>query len=276
MSLGKLKALGFNAASITYDSQEILCNFGNAYKIEYPLLSDSGSKVIRAFGILNTNVPEDHKMMYGMPWPGDFVLAPDHSVVDKLFLRNYEHRPSASTVVMRNAGAESATNSAVITTDVLSATVALSTDRCFPGQEIATSVSIRITPGWHLYGQPLPDHYRATQIAFSGPLVGDQSLELPPARPLLLEALGETLPVYAGEIRAVGKLGIKWSPPGPAKFLEAIGARIEPGDYKIPGELRFQACSDTVCEPPQAIKFELPLHIEAGVPPAPKDAKAKT
>ncbi len=61
-----------------------------------------GSKVIRAFGILNTNVPEDHKMMYGMPWPGDYLIAPDGTVRNKLFLRNYEHRPSASQMILRH------------------------------------------------------------------------------------------------------------------------------------------------------------------------------
>jgi len=87
---------------------------------------------------------------------------------------------------------------------------------------------------------------------------------------MLLKSLGETLPVYSGEIRAVGKLGIKWSPPALAKFLEPFGKLIEPGAYKIGGTLRFQACSDDVCETSQAIKFELPLTVEAGISPAPK------
>ena len=48
--------------------------------------------------------------------------------------------------------------------------------------------------------------------------------------------------------------------------------KTEPGPYKIGGTLRFQACSDDICETPQAIKFELPLTVEAGIPPAPKKA----
>ena len=56
----------------------------------------------------------------------------------------------------------------------------------------------------------------------------------------------------------------------PAPFLLALGKTIEPGIYEIGGTLRFQACSDDVCEPPKAIKFRLPLTIEPGVPPAPK------
>src|SRR5271163_3066389 len=66
-SLRQLQEQGINAASITYDSGEILKNFAAANKIEYPLLSDVGSRAIRAFGILNTNVPEGHPMMFGMP-----------------------------------------------------------------------------------------------------------------------------------------------------------------------------------------------------------------
>jgi len=59
------------------------------------MLSDVGSKVIRAFDILNTNIPPDHKMLYGIPWPGEYLIAPDGTVRDKLFLPSYEHRASA-------------------------------------------------------------------------------------------------------------------------------------------------------------------------------------
>jgi Disulphide bond corrector protein DsbC len=239
------------------------------------MLSDVGSKVIRAFGILNTNVPEDHKMMYGMPWPGDYLIAPDGTVRDKLFLHNYEHRPSASQMTFRNYGTASEGNSVEIKSEVLTATVSLSAERCFPGQELGVALEVRVKPGWHVYGTPLPGNYQATELALEGPLVGEQSLEMPAARPIMLKALGETLPVYDNEIRAIGKLRINWSPPRPAKFLEPLGPRIEPGLHSIDGVLRFQACDDQVCELPQTIKFKLPLTIEPGIPPAPKSLNSK-
>jgi hypothetical protein len=210
-------------------------------------------------------------MMYGMPFPGDYLIAPDGTVRDKLFLPSYEHRPSASQAILRHFG-DAGGNSIDINTDALTATVSLSTDRCFPGQELAISLNIHLKTGWHIYGKPLPDNYQPTELVFDDLIVGEQSLKLPVARPMLLKALGETFPVYGGELRAVGKLGIKWSPPVPAKFLEAFGRRIDPGPYKIAGTLRFQACSDDVCETPQAITFELPLTVETGIPPAPKKA----
>jgi hypothetical protein len=141
------------------------------------MLSDVGSKVIRAFGILNTNVPEDHKMMYGMPWPGDYLIAPDGTVRDKLFLHNYEHRPSASQMTFRNYGTASEGNSVEIKSEVLTATVSLSAERCFPGQELGVALEVRVKPGWHVYGTPLPGNYQATELALEGPLVGEQSLE---------------------------------------------------------------------------------------------------
>jgi hypothetical protein len=235
------------------------------------MLSDVGSKVIRAFGILNTNIPENHPMLYGIPFPGDYLIAPDGTVRDKLFLPSYEHRPSASQVTIRYTPA--AANSVEIKTEVVTATVSLSAERCFPGQELGVALAVQLKPGWHIYGEPLPENYQSTQLQFEGPLVDSQSLEMPPARPLPLKALNETLPVYEGEIRAFGKLGIKWSPPIPARFLEALGKPIEPGLHQIDGVFRFQACSDEVCEMPQALRFHLPLTIEAGIgaPPKPQE-----
>jgi peroxiredoxin len=266
-SLGQLKEHGVNAASITYDSREILSNFAGANKIAYPLLSDEGSRVIRAFGILNTNVPEGHPMMFGMPFPGDFFIAPDGTVRDKLFLPNYEHRPSASQAVLKHFDNKGA-NSASVDGGSVKATVSLSSDRCFPGQELGVALDLRLDPGWHVYGEPLPGNYQALELTLASTLIEEQSIELPVPRPVSLKALGETLPVYENGFTAHGKLGIKWSPPMPAPFLK--GEKIEPKLYQISGTLRFQACSDTVCEPPRAVEFTLPLTIEAGIPPAPK------
>lgn len=264
-----MHAQGINAAAITYDSREVLSNFGETYKISYPLLTDVGSKVIREFGILNTNIPVDHQMMYGIPWPGDYLIAPEGTVRDKWFLPNYEHRASATEVVLRHVAGEHG-NSTRINAGVLNATVALSSDRCFPGQELGLLLEVALAPGWHIYGKPLPEQYQAIELRLESPLIAEQALDLPAAHPTLLKALGETLPVYARGFKALGKVGIKWSPPMPAKFLEPLGERIEPGLYRIAGTMRFQACSEDICETPQSVRFELPLTIEAGVPPAPK------
>ena len=50
---------GLGLAAISYDSVAALKNFADRKHITYPLLSDSDSKIIRAFGILNETVPAD-------------------------------------------------------------------------------------------------------------------------------------------------------------------------------------------------------------------------
>lgn len=234
------------------------------------MLADVGSQVIRAFGIFNTNIPADHKMLYGIPWPGDYLIAPDGTVRDKAFLPSYESRVTASAVIVRNFGVDAGANSVELKTAVLTATVSLSADRCFPGQELGVVLRVHLNPGWHIYGQPLSANYQPTELSFASPLIDEQALAMPTAASMELKALGETLPVYANEFQALGRIHVRWSPPMPAKFLLALGEQIQPGPHQIEGTLRFQACSDQVCEPPQRLAFKLPLTIEAGVPPTPK------
>src|SRR5260370_726960 len=52
----EFEAKGIHVASITYDSEAILKEFSARKGITYPMLSDPGSKIIRAFAILNPEV----------------------------------------------------------------------------------------------------------------------------------------------------------------------------------------------------------------------------
>ena len=59
-------AKGINVAAISYDSPAILENFAKRRSITYPLLSDTSSTVIDAFGIRNE---EATGMQKGIPYP---------------------------------------------------------------------------------------------------------------------------------------------------------------------------------------------------------------
>ena len=51
--------------------------FSDEYGIEYDLLSDAGSAVIREFGILNSIIDPEGPMaerFYGIPFPGTYVV----------------------------------------------------------------------------------------------------------------------------------------------------------------------------------------------------------
>ncbi len=214
------------------------------------MLSDKGSVVIRKYGILNANIPEGHPF-YGIPFPGDYLIDANGTVRDKHFLPNYETRPAASEVLLKNFGVAADARGIAINADDIRATIRISSDRAVPGRELGVSAEFEIPSGWHIYGQPLPDNYVATALEFEPETVSAQSFDFPKATPVEFKSLGETLPVYSGTMRAFGRVVIK--------------SGLKPGEYKLKGTLRFQECSDQICKLPQKVAFEIPITIDAMV-----------
>lgn len=225
----------------------MLKRFATEHHIGYPMLSDHGSAVIRKFGILNTNIPSDHKF-YGIPFPGEYLIAPDAVVSDKHFLPNYQTRATASEVLLHNFGAAVGNDSAKIASGDVSAVVTLSADHAAPGNELGIAIDFALPPGSHLYGQPLPDNYIPLTIELAPELVANQRFEFPKATPIKFAALGETLPAYTGKFRVTGRVLVK---PG-----------LKPGDNQLKGALHFQECNDQICKLPQTVAFAMPLKID--------------
>ncbi len=191
-------------------------------------------------------------MFYGMPFPGDYVLAADGTVTDKHFLPDYQTRPTASGILLADFNQIGDKGTVTIGAEDVRAKVSISSDKAAPGQELGVAMDITIAPGWHIYGEPLPQNYVATKLAFAGDLIARQSFSLPPATPREFKALGETLPVYEGSLQAKGTI--------------LLSGRIPPGEHKLGGTLSFQECNDTICKLPQKVPFEIAIQVERMVP----------
>jgi hypothetical protein len=247
---------GVRIAAVSYDSQDILKGFAEKHGIGYPLLSDHDSAVIRRFGIFNANIAPELRA-HGVPHPVNYLIAPDGIVIRKYFVPNYQHRVTASAVVLREFGAVGEDAATVtLRSSALTVEIGLSGGKAFAGQEISFFARFKLEPGWHVYGTPLPDAYTATSITFDDPKIVRQCFGLPEAQPMEIAALGETLPVYDGSFQGRGSLLLKFP--------------LEAGLIVLSGKFRFQQCSNTVCETPESVPFELPLTIEPFVVPTPK------
>lgn len=243
-----LETNGVRIAAVSYDSRQILAAFAQKYAIGFPLLSDQSSKTIRRFGILNFNMAPDLRS-YGVPHPVDFLVSPDGIVIEKYFVPNYQHRTSGSAIALREFGTVNRDAPAVtLKHGALVVEIGFPSAKAFAGQEVAFFARFALEPGWHIYGAPLPEGYGTTAVIFEGPNVVDQRLELPVAQMLNLSTLGERLPVYNGSFQGVGMLVLKHPLPE--------------GRLVLSGHLSFQQCSDTLCEPPQVLPFELALTLE--------------
>jgi len=243
-----LEKQGVHLAAISYDSREILERFARNHSIGFPLLSDRDSAVIRSFGIFNTNIAPGLRA-HGVPHPVEYLVGPDGIIVRKYFVENYQHRVTAAAVALREFGAiGEGVRAVTLQSGALAVRVGLARETAFAGQELSFFADFALDPGWHIYGAPLPAAYTATSIRFDDPRVIRQALEMPAAAPLEIPSLGETLPVYSGSFRALGSLLLKFP--------------LEAGEIKLSGQLRFQQCSDTVCEPPEMLPFELAVTLE--------------
>ena len=239
---------GVRVAAVSYDSQETLAAFARKHSIGYPLLSDAGSATIRSFGIFNQNMAP-HLKAYGVPHPVEYLVSSDGTVAGKYFVPNYMHRVTGSSVALSEFSAV-AEEAPIVTlkTDVLTATIGFPAERAFAGQELGFFAKFVLEPGWHTYGAPLPAGYTATTLLLDEIHISRQSFHWPEARKLSLPLLGETLPVYSGEFGGSGTMLLKHPLPE--------------GTLLLRGSLDVQQCSDTVCEPPLSIPFELGVILE--------------
>ena len=82
----RFEAQGLKLAAISYDSPAILKDFAERHKIEFPLLGDRNSEIIRRFNVLNT---EAKGMAKGMAYPGFFYVDASGVVREKDFTPKY-------------------------------------------------------------------------------------------------------------------------------------------------------------------------------------------
>lgn len=99
----EIEATGYRLVGISYDPVEALAKFSQDKHIGFPLLSDEDSRLIKSFGLLNTDVPEKSRA-YGIPYPMLVVVGADGRVQAKLSEESYRDRPEVDALLAAIAG----------------------------------------------------------------------------------------------------------------------------------------------------------------------------
>jgi len=94
----KITGLGYSIVTVSYDAPKLLKKFAVKYKFEHVMLSDKGSEVIKALGILNEDFGPDH-FAYGVPNPTVYVVGTDGIVQAILEEETYKRRPQVEAIV---------------------------------------------------------------------------------------------------------------------------------------------------------------------------------
>ena len=89
---------GYNLVAISYDAPEKLKAFSSKYNFPFAMLSDRQSEIIKAFGILNTEMAEDTPY-YGIPYPRVYIVSAEGVVQHVLSEEGYKKRPSPEDIL---------------------------------------------------------------------------------------------------------------------------------------------------------------------------------
>ena len=97
-NVAQFQSAGIGLVAMTYDTPEQLAAFKEKHGIVIPMLSDIDAQTFETLGILNADhLPGDDD--YGLPYPGSMIIAPDGTIVEKVFLEAYSSRVSAGAVL---------------------------------------------------------------------------------------------------------------------------------------------------------------------------------
>lgn len=97
-ALSALASRGYSLTAISYDAVDKLANFAHKRHIEYPLLSDQGSAIIKAFGILNKKY-KPGSSAYGIPHPLIVITDATGTITAKLYEEGYKKRPQVAAIL---------------------------------------------------------------------------------------------------------------------------------------------------------------------------------
>jgi DsbC/DsbD-like thiol-disulfide interchange protein len=208
--------------------------------------------VITQYGILNTLVREDEPV-YGIPFPGTYLVGEDGRVVEKFFHREYQIRETAATVL--GSGFEAAfdrerTLSAEVAEHGVTVSATLGASTLSFMQRADLYVRIDLDEGLHVYGRPIPDGYFPLDVAVTAPEgVRAGEPEYPPALPFRIEGLDEDFYAYEDSVEVRVPIVVAVRPTGEVSSLP------------IEAEVQYQACNDRECFNPakQNIYIDAPV-----------------
>jgi AhpC/TSA family/Thiol:disulfide interchange protein DsbD, N-terminal len=245
-SLPGFRAQGLGVAAISYDSPEVLRYFSRRMGgFHFPLLSDEGSTIIKAFGIFNHNIPEGHEW-YGICFPGTFIVDENGIVLAKYFEDLHRQRYTTDSILVREFGVGGGKR-VEAKTDHLALKAYSADDVVSRGNRVTLVVEVDLPAKMHVYAPGVMGYRPVSLEIADDPMLLAHDTDFPEPEMLHLEAIGETVPVYEGHFRLLKDV--------------TISPRLRTETVTIPVTFSYQACDDEICYIPTRVPFSLELRL---------------
>jgi hypothetical protein len=250
--VNELRKNGMGLAVITYDAVPVLQEFAGRRGITFPLLSDAGSATIKRYGLLNTTV-DPGNALFGYPFPGTFVLAPDGTVTARFFERTCEQRNTINSVMVRLGGKVDVPATRVSAPHMR--ITSYSTDQiASPGTRFSLVLDVEPAEGVHVYAPEVKDYRPVTLKITPQPALLLKDAHYPPSEIYHFKPLDERVPVYQRPFRIVQDVTLDAS-------RDAQAALKGKTEITISGTLDYQACDDKVCFNPQSVPLSWTIAV---------------
>ena len=246
----EIRSQGLGLAAITYDPIETLSSFAAARSLDFTLLSDEGSAVIRDYDLLNREQAPGVRF-HGIPYPGTFVLDTEGRVISRFFEQAYQERFTVSSIMVALGDAldGAARDGTRLTTDHLEALVYATDGTVAPGNRFSLLVDVAPKAGMHVYA-PGDHGYQIISLRVRTPeFIRSHEVSYPESEIYHFEPLDERVEVYEQPFQL--SLGVT------IPMSREIGGLAAAPDatLTLEGVLAYQACDDAICYTP----VELPV-----------------
>jgi len=250
--LARFEKQGIKLAAISYDTEAILKYFADRGKIDFPLLADPDSKIIRTYQVLNVEAMGQVK---GMARPGYFFIDTKGIIREKFFEAKYRERFSGNNVIAKLFPELGEEVSNTFEAAHLQLMVEQSDRTGFPGSRITLTAEVRLQPDVHVYA-PGTTGYRPINLLID-PMseVQLKAAVYPRSKILYLPAIKERVPVFEGTFRISQDVQVATA----ADFSNSLGT--DGKILTIAGRLEYQACDSKICFLPTSVPVQWHLQI---------------
>ena len=189
-----------------------------------------------------------------MAHPGFFYIDAQGIIREKFFESNYLDRFTPNDVIVKLFPELAEQVNDKVEAPHLQLSLAQSDRVVVPGNRVSLIAEIRLPTGVHVYSPEVKGYkpivlsiHPTTDVVPVGPTY-------PRSKTLYLEAIHEHVPVFEGEFRIVYEITVNRS----REFLAALGNGKE---VAVSGELKYQACDESVCYPPASLPVSWKLQV---------------
>jgi DsbC/DsbD-like thiol-disulfide interchange protein len=209
-------------------------------------------EVLRSFQVLNL---EAKGMAKGMAHPGFFYLDATGVIREKFFEVNDLERFTPNNVVAKLFPELVEEVSQDVEARHLRLSLAQSDRIAAPGNRVSLVAEVELPPGVHVYA-PEVQGYKPIQLAIAGSAeFALNPVTYPKSKVLYLEAIREQVPVFEGKFRITQDVTVTTA----QDFVRALASGGK--TITLGGELRYQACDNTVCYPPTSVPVKWQLKV---------------